>query len=80
MLDSDLKPWILEVNHSCSFHCDAQLDKEVKEGVILDAMKMLNLKESDAATARSEDKCVLGEIGGRGVHPDDDDGALIAPK
>lgn len=29
LLDAKLKPWLLEVNHSPSFHCDAPLDKEV---------------------------------------------------
>ena len=30
LVDVKLKPWVLEVNHSCSFHCDAVLDKQVR--------------------------------------------------
>ncbi|KAJ3309445.1 Tubulin polyglutamylase ttll6 [Boothiomyces sp. JEL0838] len=43
LLDSKLKAWVLEVNHSPSFTCDTQLDKDIKSGVIGDAMKLLNI-------------------------------------
>ncbi|KAJ3275781.1 Tubulin polyglutamylase ttll6 [Terramyces sp. JEL0728] len=43
LLDSKLKAWVLEVNHSPSFACDTQLDKDIKSGVIGDAMKLLNI-------------------------------------
>ena len=42
MLDRKLKPWLLEVNHSPSFHTDAPLDKDIKEGFLGDTIKMLN--------------------------------------
>ncbi|KAJ3322091.1 Tubulin polyglutamylase ttll6 [Boothiomyces sp. JEL0866] len=43
LLDSKLKAWVLEVNHSPSFTCDTQLDRDIKAGVIGDAMKLLNI-------------------------------------
>ncbi|KAJ2998079.1 Tubulin polyglutamylase ttll6 [Globomyces sp. JEL0801] len=46
LLDSKLKPWVLEVNHSPSFTCDALLDKEIKSGVIKDALNLLSLNSS----------------------------------
>nr|KAJ3418652.1 Tubulin polyglutamylase ttll13P [Polyrhizophydium stewartii] len=42
-LDAKLKPWVLEVNHSPSFTCDSPLDREIKSGVILGALRLLNL-------------------------------------
>lgn len=43
MLDSKLKPWVLEVNHSPSFACESELDTEIKSQVIGDALRLLNL-------------------------------------
>ena len=42
-LDSDLKPWILEVNHSPSFSTDTPLDFKIKKNLISDTIKLLNL-------------------------------------
>lgn len=43
ILDSDLKPWILEVNHSPSFSTDTPLDFKIKKNLIADTIKLLNL-------------------------------------
>lgn len=43
MLDHKLWPWLLEVNHSPSFNTDSDLDKDVKNTVIGDTVKLLNL-------------------------------------
>ncbi|KNC56135.1 tubulin polyglutamylase TTLL13 [Thecamonas trahens ATCC 50062] len=43
MIDAALKPWILEVNHSPSFGTDAEIDRNVKSGVIAEALALLNL-------------------------------------
>ena len=43
MLDEDAKPWILEVNHSPSFGTDAQIDKDVKLGLISETLDILGL-------------------------------------
>lgn len=42
ILDSDLKPWLLEVNHTPSFTVDTPLDKKIKESVLTDTLNMLN--------------------------------------
>lgn len=46
MLDSKFKPWVLEVNHSPSFACDSPIDREIKSGVISDALKLINQRAS----------------------------------
>ncbi|TPX38169.1 hypothetical protein SmJEL517_g00187 [Synchytrium microbalum] len=43
MLDSKLKPWVLEVNHSPSFTCDSELDTRVKSAVIGDTLDLLDV-------------------------------------
>ena len=43
ILDSDLKPWLLEVNHSPSFTTDAEVDCVVKKAVIVDALNLINI-------------------------------------
>ncbi|XP_070542445.1 tubulin polyglutamylase ttll6-like isoform X15 [Ptychodera flava] len=47
LLDKKLKPWLLEVNHSPSFHTDAPLDKDVKETLIYDTYNILNFTPFD---------------------------------
>jgi tubulin polyglutamylase TTLL6/13 len=42
-LDSNLKPWILEVNHSPSFTTDTPLDFKIKKNLIADTIRLLNL-------------------------------------
>jgi len=49
LLDSKLKPWLLEVNHNPSFSCGSPLDLKIKKGVVKDAMRLINvnLKENN---------------------------------
>ncbi|RKP20609.1 TTL-domain-containing protein [Rozella allomycis CSF55] len=47
MLDYKLRPWVLEVNHSPSFTCDAEIDFMVKEALISDTFRLLNIKNSE---------------------------------
>lgn len=42
-LDANLKPWILEVNHSPSFTTDTPLDFKIKKNLIADTIRLLNL-------------------------------------
>jgi tubulin polyglutamylase TTLL6/13 len=56
MLDRKLKPWLIEVNHSPSFHTDAPLDKEVKEGFLYDTLCLLNLNSNDKRKCQEEDR------------------------
>ena len=43
MIGKNLKPWLLEVNHSPSLQCDSPFDKELKDSVISGAMKIMNI-------------------------------------
>ena len=47
LLDDNLKAWLVEVNHSPSFGCDARLDKQVKSSLIADTMLALNQKSEE---------------------------------
>lgn len=42
-LDENLRPWILEVNHTPSFSTDSPLDFKVKKCLISDTIRLLNL-------------------------------------
>ena len=42
-IDSKGKPYLIEVNHSPSFHADSALDDRIKRGLIKDTLKLLNL-------------------------------------
>ena len=52
MLDERCKPWIIEVNMSPSFKCDAPLDRDVKESAIRDAIELVRLQPYNAAFER----------------------------
>lgn len=43
LIDEDLKPWVLEVNHSPSLSCDSAFDTELKDAVITGALKIVNI-------------------------------------
>ena len=47
LLDSDFRPWLLEVNHSPSFETASPLDKKIKSIVIRDCLALLGLNERD---------------------------------
>ncbi|XP_065512296.1 tubulin polyglutamylase TTLL7 isoform X2 [Caloenas nicobarica] len=47
LLDRKLKPWLLEVNRAPSFGTDQKIDYDVKKGVLLNALKLLNIRTSD---------------------------------
>ncbi len=56
LLDRKLKPWLIEVNHSPSFHTDAPLDKEVKEGLLYDTLNLVDLYANDKRRCMEEDR------------------------
>ncbi|XP_072938082.1 tubulin polyglutamylase TTLL13-like isoform X1 [Epargyreus clarus] len=56
LLDHKLHPFILEVNHSPSFHTDTQLDREVKESLLTDTFTMLNIWQCDKKRVLEEDR------------------------
>lgn len=43
LLDSKLKPWLLEVNLSPSLACDSPLDLKIKSGLISDLFTMIGI-------------------------------------
>ena len=47
MLDSQLKPWLIEVNHLPSFGTDSPLDEDIKSRLIQDVFKILPAKHDD---------------------------------
>ena len=42
LIDADLKPWLIEVNHSPSFNIDSPLDCTIKEALIVDTIKLVS--------------------------------------
>ncbi|XP_019503248.1 PREDICTED: tubulin polyglutamylase TTLL7 [Hipposideros armiger] len=44
LLDRKLKPWLLEINRAPSFGTDQKIDYDVKRGVLLNALKLLNIR------------------------------------
>ncbi|XP_029004646.1 tubulin polyglutamylase TTLL7 isoform X2 [Betta splendens] len=47
ILDRKLKPWLLEINRAPSFGTDQKIDYDVKKGVLLNALQLLNIRASD---------------------------------
>ncbi|XP_062920843.1 tubulin polyglutamylase TTLL7 isoform X3 [Mobula hypostoma] len=47
ILDRKLKPWLLEINRAPSFGTDQKIDYDVKKGVLVHALKLLNVRTSD---------------------------------
>ncbi|KAL4478033.1 hypothetical protein ABPG72_013472 [Tetrahymena utriculariae] len=43
MLDEDLKPYLIEVNHTPSFWTDSPLDLQVKKNLIIDTLNIVNV-------------------------------------
>jgi hypothetical protein len=56
MLDSDMKPWVLEVNHSPSFTCDSPLDTEIKSKVVEEALHLLFLNPNTRRKHQQDQK------------------------
>lgn len=47
LIDSDLKPWLVEVNLSPSLACDSPLDHTIKSSLLSDTFNMIGLKRFD---------------------------------
>jgi tubulin polyglutamylase TTLL6/13 len=41
LIDAKGRPWLLEVNHSPSFHTDSAVDVEVKDALIADTLRLV---------------------------------------
>lgn len=47
LLDSDLKPWLLEVNLSPALSCDSPIDQTIKSTLLADTFNMTQIKRFD---------------------------------
>ncbi|XP_067871685.1 tubulin polyglutamylase TTLL13-like isoform X2 [Heterodontus francisci] len=56
LMDRNLKPWLLEVNHSPSFTTDSKLDREVKDNLLYDTICLINLGASDKQKVAEEER------------------------
>ncbi|XP_015728848.1 tubulin polyglutamylase TTLL6 isoform X2 [Coturnix japonica] len=56
LLDRNLKPWLLEVNHSPSFTTDSHLDREVKDALLFDTINLINVHACNRRKVMEEDK------------------------
>ena len=43
IIDSNLKPWLLEVNQSPSFSTDTPFDQTLKKNLIKDTIQLMNI-------------------------------------
>jgi tubulin polyglutamylase TTLL6/13 len=43
MIDSNFKPYLIEVNHSPSFTTDSPLDHNIKSNLIKDTLTLINI-------------------------------------
>jgi hypothetical protein len=62
MLDSNLRPIVLEVNHSPSFTCDSKLDWNIKSQVITDSLKVMSTEFEDILETTRSSKKALNKI------------------
>jgi tubulin polyglutamylase TTLL6/13 len=56
LLDTKLKPWVLEVNHSPSFACDSKLDFDIKSNLIKEALQLVNLSVTAVKKTQKDEK------------------------
>lgn len=47
LIDSDLKPWLMEVNLSPSLATESPLDLKIKSQLFIDTMNMISVKKYD---------------------------------
>ncbi|XP_040571804.1 tubulin polyglutamylase TTLL5 [Lepeophtheirus salmonis] len=54
LIDSELKPWLLEVNLSPSLNCDAPIDLKIKSALLCDLMTLIGIQAVDPALRRAQ--------------------------
>jgi hypothetical protein len=55
LIDSSLKPWLLEVNLSPSLGCDSPLDVRVKSAMLVDLLTLVGLPTIDPVLRRAKE-------------------------
>lgn len=61
LLDSEMNPWLLEVNHSPSFEIGSPLDRKIKSIVIRDSLLLLNLSGQDKKQYEFENRTKIAQ-------------------
>jgi uncharacterized membrane protein YgcG len=56
MMDTELRPWLIEVNHSPSFTVDTPLDMAIKEDLISDTIELVRIDPKAIKRAQAEEK------------------------
>ena len=67
LIDIKGRPWLLEVNHSPSFHTDSDLDVAVKDALIVDTLRLV--RPEPAAARRFHKVQHFSRSWARCVHP-----------
>ena len=68
ILDSALKPWLLEVNHSPSFACENAIDHKLKTQLLMDTLSILHVSTKTARWLKVKNKresAMRLRVGGR---------------
>ena len=47
LIDSDLKPWLVEINLSPSLACESPIDMTIKSNLLSDVFNMIGIKRFD---------------------------------
>jgi len=56
MLDDNLKPWLIEVNHAPSFATESLFDISIKKKLLEDTFRLLNLTNKKKNKILNEQK------------------------
>ncbi|RHY33416.1 hypothetical protein DYB32_001651 [Aphanomyces invadans] len=85
LIDDNLKPWLLEVNHLPSFGCDSPLDWNVKERLINQALDIMQISATDkelydAEHAKNLHRRLYGEQMAGGGEGAQDEGSDHGPE
>ncbi|KAI6660494.1 Tubulin polyglutamylase TTLL13-like [Oopsacas minuta] len=56
LIDRKVRPLLLEVNHSPSFHTDAPMDKDIKEGLLYETLNLIDLGSCDKRKCQEEER------------------------
>ena len=54
LIDSDLKPWLLEVNLSPSLNCDTPIDMKIKSALLCDLLNLIGIPAVDPVLKRAQ--------------------------
>ena len=54
LIDSDLKPWLLEVNLSPSLNCDTPIDMKIKSALLCDLLNLIGVPAVDPVLKRAQ--------------------------